>query len=58
MIKVNTTIVKPIIVAHKEPFFSKKEENDEPNLNDKQATIKNLKPLANKQVKKKKIKLY
>ena len=57
MIKTSITIVRPIIVAHKAPFFSKKEENAEPNLYDKYATIKNLKPLANKQVKKNKIKL-
>ena len=35
MIKASTTIIKQIIVAHKAPFFSKKEENVEPNLNDR-----------------------
>ena len=58
MIKAIATIIKPIIAVHLAPFFSKIEENVEPNLNDKQATIKNLTPLANKHVKKNKIKLY
>ena len=35
MIKASTTIIKQIIVAHKAPFFSKKIENVEPNLNEK-----------------------
>ena len=35
MIKANITITRPIIVAHLAPFFSKKTENVEPNLNDK-----------------------
>ena len=35
MTKATSTIIKPIIVAQNEPFFSKKEENVTPNLNDK-----------------------
>ena len=35
MIKAITTIAKPIMVAHRDPFFSKKIENVDPNLKDK-----------------------
>ena len=35
IIEAKATIVRPIIVAHIAPFFSKKTENVEPNLNDK-----------------------
>jgi len=35
MNKNNATIIKPIIVDHLAPFFSKKIENVEPNFDDK-----------------------
>ena len=47
------TITTPIIENHIAPFFSKIIENAFPNFKEKYATIKNLKPRANKQIKKK-----
>ena len=47
------TITIPTIENHIVPFFSKIIENVFPNFKEQYATIKNLKPRANKQIKKK-----